>query len=419
MKRIKVAIIDDGIDRVDFNKDRIIECYNVKNKKISYLGKHGEEISGSSTGFRHGTLCEEVFAHFVHTYEYDLYSINIFECEGEINIIDNLLEAIRWCIENKVEVINMSIGTTNFAYFKIIEEAIELLVKQGAIIVAAESNENRLTYPACLPKVIGVRCSRGVGLRPNEYIYNVKAIDGIEVIAFSSYDGKELEHKLTDGSLLVSEMTKCNSFTAPFITAKVCELIKRGIRGVEDIKHELLVNANYINDSIDKFIILGEDYYDCLDSDEEIQMPNIVIYNEAEININIIIESLRTYFIEDNYNSIAISRIGESSIENGIYVLERNDSDIYILDKVKMLYKFTNPDVLITEVLHINEIQQLKENGLVDIVIYFYKNEINKDLLNSYENLISMNLIERNNLSDQERTRLIYNRCIDLFESIN
>ncbi|EJE7234762.1 subtilase [Clostridium sporogenes] len=413
MERIKLVIIDDGMDLTDFNRDRIIANYKVIKNEIKYMGNHGEEIKPYQKEFRHGTICESVLSY--SALNYNLYCINIFDVEQEINLMDNLFISLRWCLDNKVDIIHMSIGTSNFSYFGKIEEIINLIIQQGIIIIAAGNNNDKLAYPACLPEVIGVRCSKKEILSPNEYIYNINPIDGIDIVACSPYDGRELKHYLNKDILLVSEISKCNSFTAPSITAKVCEFMNRGIKNIDDIKHELQIKADYVNKSMNNFTVQSEFYDKYEDNDEEIPVPNIVIYSEPDINIDKVIEALQTYFRDDKYNSVAISRSGQVCITKGIYVIKTKKVDKYIRDNVKAVYKLTDADILITQVYHVDEILFLEQKGLVDILIYCYENKVNKDIVNYYENLILLKSDGLSN-SNSERIKLIYNQCINLFK---
>jgi subtilisin family serine protease len=68
----------------------------------------------------------------------------------------NLIRAIEWCIEHKMDVVNLSLGTTNHAHAKKFEQVAAEAVDGGTLLVAARGVDGRSCYPGCLPGVFGV-----------------------------------------------------------------------------------------------------------------------------------------------------------------------------------------------------------------------------------------------------------------------
>ena len=66
----------------------------------------------------------------------------------EVRRFNRLLDALDWCIANKVRLLHMSLGTRNYFDVKELEGRIARLTKGGTIIVAAYHNSNMRTYPA-------------------------------------------------------------------------------------------------------------------------------------------------------------------------------------------------------------------------------------------------------------------------------
>ena len=84
-----------------------------------------------------------------------LYSVRIF---NESLMADGraLIAAIQWCIDNEMDVVNLSLGTTDVTFKASLQKVCRKAVDAGVILVAAESNDGGESYPAVFPEVIGV-----------------------------------------------------------------------------------------------------------------------------------------------------------------------------------------------------------------------------------------------------------------------
>lgn len=72
--------------------------------------------------------------------------------------VQDMIEGIQWLIEQRVDIINMSLGD-EYKYHEEIEKVCRTATDQGILIVAAYSNQKaEATYPASFPFVMGVRC---------------------------------------------------------------------------------------------------------------------------------------------------------------------------------------------------------------------------------------------------------------------
>lgn len=77
-----------------------------------------------------------------------------------------LVTAIDWAIDAKVDLVNLSLGTTNAAHRPAFMAAAARAKAAGTLIVAARENGEIPCYPGCLPDAIGValdwECPRDV-----------------------------------------------------------------------------------------------------------------------------------------------------------------------------------------------------------------------------------------------------------------
>src|SRR5262245_11259608 len=67
-----------------------------------------------------------------------------------------LLHAIEWTIEHRMDVVNMSLGTANFAYRSSLESLVVRANAAGVLLVAARYSESTPVLPGMLAGVISV-----------------------------------------------------------------------------------------------------------------------------------------------------------------------------------------------------------------------------------------------------------------------
>jgi subtilisin family serine protease len=68
----------------------------------------------------------------------------------------HLLRAIEWCIEQKMDVVNLSLGTMNPAHAEQFREIAARAVEAGTLLAAAREADGQPCYPGCLPTVFSV-----------------------------------------------------------------------------------------------------------------------------------------------------------------------------------------------------------------------------------------------------------------------
>lgn len=147
MKKIKVAVIDSGIDpKDDFWK-------NIKFQNISII--NGNVTSCKSTNNLHGNDVAKII--YSECSNIELISIQILNKDNK-GIVSDLICAIRFCICLKVEIINLSLGTVYdgkdiFA----LNEVCELAEHKNIAIIASNTNSiDKNSYPARFKSVLSV-----------------------------------------------------------------------------------------------------------------------------------------------------------------------------------------------------------------------------------------------------------------------
>jgi hypothetical protein len=93
----------------------------------------------------------------------DLLAIRIFD-HSLATSIRRVIRAIDWCLENDVQIINLSLGTTNPDHRDALEAAVDRVKSSGAVLVSAFAMDGRSMLPGSLAGVIAVSadpdCSR-------------------------------------------------------------------------------------------------------------------------------------------------------------------------------------------------------------------------------------------------------------------
>lgn len=149
----KYVIIDDGIAGGLFLSEN--EYYVDENKKVVLCNSEKKDnLFRKRYKLTHGDKCYSIIKYFCP--EVEFISIKIMET-GERGSIDSFKAALEWCLKEKIKLVHMSVGTTNYIDAKKIENIIKQMVSNKMILCAALSNTNFPTWPACFDGVFGVR----------------------------------------------------------------------------------------------------------------------------------------------------------------------------------------------------------------------------------------------------------------------
>lgn len=95
--------------------------------------------------------------------------------------VESVTLAIEWAIDNGIDIINLSFGTTSVTQqsLKPLERACAYAAERGILLVAAQLNEGELSYPAALPSSVSV--TSGEVFKP--YEYHISSRDQIDFVA--------------------------------------------------------------------------------------------------------------------------------------------------------------------------------------------------------------------------------------------
>lgn len=151
---IKVGIIDTGISNT--HPDLVANIkggVNTINPRKSWNDDngHGSHVAGIVAALNNTIGVVGVGPNI------DLYAIKVLNASGS-GYLSDVIEGIQWAIEKKLQVINLSLGTTSD--IQSFHEAIIAAKNAGIVIVAAAGNngpgDNTVSYPAKYSEVIAV-----------------------------------------------------------------------------------------------------------------------------------------------------------------------------------------------------------------------------------------------------------------------
>ncbi len=183
---VKVAVIDTGVESTHPHlEDCIKGCYEVVPKataghapaKVGFGGGRPGIAGGAVVvaggmaaqpagmpGYAcvpcpgvdmvgHGTAC----AGIIHTHapEAEIYSVRVIGANAA-GTGDHFLAGLAWAIDNKMDLVNLSLGTTQKRFHGALHDLADKAYFQGTILVAAANNYQVPSYPSVFASLIAV-----------------------------------------------------------------------------------------------------------------------------------------------------------------------------------------------------------------------------------------------------------------------
>lgn len=144
IRPIRIGIIDSGVHSAHPHIGNITGGVTISadSHDASYVDRLG-----------HGTA----IAALIHQRapKAQLFAVKVFHT-ALITNLPTLLFAIDWCLDNEMDLINLSLGTTNRDHHAAFETAVARVQATGKAIVSAAEINGHPSLPGCLPGVISV-----------------------------------------------------------------------------------------------------------------------------------------------------------------------------------------------------------------------------------------------------------------------
>lgn len=152
---IKIGVIDSGIEYLsEIEPKERVNLTKSSDAEIEYDNPIYEDITGHGTGVAGIISAKDDNAGLVGiSPNAQLYDIKVFD-ENNCAPLSRIIEGIQYAIDQKVNVLNMSFGTSirsEIFHQKIIEA-----YDSGILLVAASGNKGKVEYPAAFNEVIAV-----------------------------------------------------------------------------------------------------------------------------------------------------------------------------------------------------------------------------------------------------------------------
>ena len=167
-KGVRVAVIDSGVHAAHPHIGGVAGGITISDELDS---KNYTDIVG------HGTAVMAAIKEKAPDADY--FAVRVFYTSLRTTI-DLLLQAIEWSIANQMDVINLSLGTTNPAHRERFAPLISSALANGPILVSAREADGTPALPGSLPGVIGVELDWDC---PREMYYAKPEADGIALVA--------------------------------------------------------------------------------------------------------------------------------------------------------------------------------------------------------------------------------------------
>lgn len=309
MNLMKICVIDETVEK------NIIDDLSQSYCRIKIVANPN---TLSSSPITHGTLCTALLIEAIQAVEIadkiELTHLSISEKE-ELRSYSALLRALDYCIQNGSDIISMSVGIQSRTNLGDLFKRIEKL--DHTLIVAAASNSYKLTYPASLPSVLGVR--QALKNTGPLFCQRVYPPDGIDLIANLPYTAtlKKLE---SDYGIYYGNS---NSVIPPQIVAQVAlAALKYNKKPSKEFALKILTEGG------ERY---NEDEYDfpCLRYvDENEKIPIILLQHDDNFSLLEKVIDLQREFEKREYSCCVISDdISENDFVNGYYCLKVPQAD--------------------------------------------------------------------------------------------
>jgi len=218
---LKIGIIDTGIDAYYANNIQGAYIFEAPTGEIIVRTDSVQDTSG------HGTMCYRIIKETCPNT--DFFIVKIFN--GWPFTKENILiKAIELCIEQKVSIINISLGIQTETISDELHELLNLARTLNIAVISSGHINNKTCFPACHDKVIGVGLSLNTDRKKIVYLPHAN----IEFFLNGSYFG----NKIAEGT----------SFACAKMTGIAAKIIKiKRTRTVPALLEELrkLSNAEF------------------------------------------------------------------------------------------------------------------------------------------------------------------------------
>jgi len=213
---VKVAVLDSGIDAA--HPDLRGAVAGGIEIELAESGKLVASEGGMTDAAGHGTACAGIVHRLAPAAR--IYSVRVLGPAMQ-GLGAVFLGGLHWAISEGIDVINLSLGTTNREYTEALHELADAAFFRRSIIVAAANNESAPSFPSVFSNLLGVR-SCPFRTRPRGYPVAFTYSPGSPIEIGAPGDGIRVPwpgaaHKQVTG----------NSFACPHVTGLAALILSK------------------------------------------------------------------------------------------------------------------------------------------------------------------------------------------------
>lgn len=369
-KGIKIAVIDTGGNNFDGNL-AIKGGYNCIDKSSNYYDEDG-----------HGTsVISIISSKFGVAPECDIYSVKVdLSVLNELSI-KQVIEGLRWCIDNKMNIVNMSFGFPGYKSDEL--EAICYEAKQkGIILVCAGGNSSINAYlaiPARYDSTLSISNvdKNNVISQTSSYSFGVDfCCYGENVIALNKNGENTTVSGTSFSSALASGIIALLKQQNPNLTCReMYEILKDNCMDLGDKGKDLYYGYGLIQASI-----VPEDYrkeYQLIldDMQKNIYFPQIKLEVQVsnQIKSNIVFLPDEMGYVKFKTTDESTATVNEEGIVTGrkigttnLIAIYNNKVAVCEIDVIKYVIDDVLPDISTTDLFNLEELNvyKLHEAGI-------------------------------------------------------
>lgn len=224
-----IVFIDDGINS-NGSSFSLLHDLEISSDFLNFTKRSSTDRSDTS----HGTLCAAIVKKYSPNFLCSSLKI-LDDIEKKCNI-SSLCTALKWCAACGVDIINISLGSTYFRDAEKILPLINMLSYKGITVVCAAANNYKATYPASFCNAICVVDSFQYG--EGKTLFFDSSAGGIDIATIS-------RHILPLGDGMLLDTGIANSYAAPYVVARICNIYKNiPIPSNEEVKLQLFQSSD-------------------------------------------------------------------------------------------------------------------------------------------------------------------------------
>ncbi|HEY0521380.1 MAG TPA: S8 family serine peptidase [Ilumatobacteraceae bacterium] len=207
---VRVGIIDSGIEHGHSLVGNVQQAIAVEDSpddedEVVFVEGPHEDLYG------HGTACAGIIRGLAP--EVDLVSVRVLGPDLKGSAF-SFAHGLEWCIEHDVDVVNLSLSTSNEDYAEVFYDLIDRATYRNMIIVSAMNNERKRSIPSEFSGVFSVACCEGRD--PERFLSNPQGPAEWGAI------GVDLEVAWCGGATIVATG---NSFAAAVIAGHAARIV--------------------------------------------------------------------------------------------------------------------------------------------------------------------------------------------------